>query len=616
MAGHTCSLLVLAIGAALACVAAPTAGAVTPGDAKVNATSLDATQRVDRFIVTFRDGSAERANRSDADRSLKAATARFSSQSSTRAVGAMTTSWLRRTATGSDVVRSSRKLGTAEATAFMAQLAADPAVAHVEPDTMLHAVRDLQAQRVPTDPSYAAKQWHFSDPVGGVNLPQALELSDGAGVVVAVIDTGITAHPDLDTSLAGAGYDFITDALVSGRADNGRVAGGWDTGDWTNEPLYNFICGENEPSSWHGTHVAGTVAELTDNGLGLAGVAGNAHVLPVRVLGHCGGATSDIADAVVWASGGHVDGVPDNAHPASVINMSLGGGGVCGTSDVLGVAIAGAVARGVTVVVAAGNSGADAAKFSPASCPGTVTVGATGITGKRAFYSNYGAPVALAAPGGGVYVDDDPATQTQASPNGFVWQAINAGETVPGDAAYGGYAGTSQATPHVAGTIALMLSAARQLGLADPSVGAVRTTLLTTARTFPVVPDRAVGAGILDAAAAVKAAAAGGVPLRSGALVSGQDGSAANGGVYFVDVPAGSRSLTVRSSGGTGEADLAVKRGSIPVPGGTDATWHASRPGTTDAVVIPAPAAGRYFIRLVSPTSYKGVGVFAAYVTP
>jgi serine protease len=608
MAGRTHYAIALTIGAAWACLCpmSPARASDLANAVKINATSLDTTQRVDRFIVTYRDGSAARLNASQANRSAQAAA------SATR-IPTMAASWLRRTAVGSDVLRTSRKLTPSEASAFMTQLAADPAVAHVEPDVMMHAVRDIRSDGVPSDPSYAAKQWHYADPIGGINLPAALDIADGSGVVVAVIDTGITAHPDLDTSLADAGYDFITDALVSGREQNGRVAGGWDTGDWTNEPLYNFLCGLDEASSWHGTHVAGTVAELTDNGVGLAGVAGHARVLPIRVLGHCGGATSDIADAVVWASGGHVDGVPDNAHPASVINMSLGGGGICGTSDILGVAIGDALSRGVTVVVAAGNSGADAAKFSPASCAGTVTVGATGITGKRAFYSNYGAPVTLAAPGGGIYVNDDPATQTEALPNGFVWQAINAGSTVPGDAVYGGYAGTSQATPHVAGTVALMLGASRQLGLPDPTPGIIRATLLTTARSFPASPDRSIGAGILDAGAAVNAAAVGGVPLRSGLLVASQDGAAASGGVYFVDVPPAARTLTIRIAGGTGEADLAVARGSIPTAGGAGAIWRSSRPGTADAIVIAAPPAGRYFVRLISATSYKAVSVMAAY---
>ena len=190
------------------------------------------------------------------------------------------------------------------------------------------------------------------------------------------------------------------------------MPGGWDLGDWTTDPIYtDASTGCKDPSqagdsSWHGTHVSGTIAELTNNSVGMAGVANKARVLPVRVLGHCGGYTSDIADAVTWASGGHVDGIPDNTNPVQVISMSLGGGGACSASDVTGQAISGAISRGVSVVVAAGNSNANVANYTPASCPGVIAVAVSGITGKRAFYSNYGSGVTLSAPGGGVYAND------------------------------------------------------------------------------------------------------------------------------------------------------------------------------------------------------------------
>jgi serine protease len=600
----------------LSAMAVPSLHASTLDSAvKLNTSGLSSTLKFDRFIVTYRPGSAERITPALASRSANNALRRYSAALAAHTSAAPTATWVRKMAVGADVVRVSRKLSSSEALAYMQQLAADPAVVHVEPDVMMHAVRDLQASHVPTDPEYGAQQWHYSNPVGGVNLPQALDLSDGSGVVVAVIDTGITVHPDLDTSLAADGYDFISDPLISGRPDARRVPGGWDTGDWTNEPQYQFTCGLDEASSWHGTHVAGTVSELTDNGIGLAGMAGRARVLPLRVLGHCGGSTSDIADAVVWAAGGHVDGVPDNTHPAQVINMSLGGMGTCASDDVLGAAIAGALARGTTVVVAAGNSNADASKFSPASCPGVLAVGATGITGKRAYYSNYGSTVGLAAPGGGVYLNDDPATGIQANPNGFVWQSINLGTTVPEAPGYGGYAGTSQATPHVAGTVALMLSAASQAGSGNLSPVTVRTMLTVTARAFPATPDRAIGSGILDAGAAVLAATIGGVPLKSGSLVSNQAGQVDGSVVYFIDVPAGTRTLTVRSSGGTGQTDLAVRLNAVPAVDGSNAAWRSSRPGTTDAIVIASPQAGRYFVRLMPTSAFSGVSVLAAYAS-
>ena len=156
--------------------------------------------------------------------------------------------------------------------------------------------------------------------------------------------------------------------------------------------------GADQSSSWHGTHVAGTVAAVTNNSAGVAGVAFGAKVLPVRVLGKCGGYTSDIAAGIIWASGGSVPGVPANATPARVINLSLGGSGRATRrrSD----AINSARSRGTVVVVAAGNSSDTSANFSPASCAGVITVAATDRSGARAYYSNFGAAVAVAAPGG------------------------------------------------------------------------------------------------------------------------------------------------------------------------------------------------------------------------
>ena len=162
------------------------------------------------------------------------------------------------------------------------------------------------------------------------------------------------------------------------------------------------------------------MAELTNNATGMAGVAHNARVLPVRVLGRCGGLTSDIADAIVWASGGTVAGVPANANPAEVINLSLGGSGAC--PAVYQDAINGAVSRGTTVVVAAGNSSANAANFRPANCPNVISVGATRVNGGITSYSTWGAPVDLSAPGGGGSVDGNP--------NG-VWQNWYNGLTTP-----------------------------------------------------------------------------------------------------------------------------------------------------------------------------------------
>ena len=152
------------------------------------------------------------------------------------------------------------------------------------------------------------------------------------------------------------------------------------------------------PSSWHGTHVAGTIAAVTNNAKGVAGVAFSSQVVPVRVLGVGGGYTSDIADGIIWASGGTVSGVPANANPAEVINMSLGGQSSCAATYQN--AINGAVDRGTVVVIAAGNSNMNVSNFTPANCNNVIAVAANDKEGNRASYSNYGTLIDVTAPGG------------------------------------------------------------------------------------------------------------------------------------------------------------------------------------------------------------------------
>jgi len=587
--------------------------------------------RFDRFIVTYRDGSSARTDARAATQVAGAALGRMAFTSATGArAAAPSVAHLRRLAIGSRVLKLSRPLDEREAATFLATLAADPSVRSVVPDRMKHAVKDLRADApfVPDDTYYLKDQWHMRAPDGtaetdagvpndgGSNVAGAWTLADGDGMTVAVIDTGITAHPDLDTSLADAGYDFISDAFVSGRDADGRAAGGWDTGDWTTEAPWSDSC-PNEPSSWHGTHVAGTVAELTNNALGMAGVAYKAKVLPIRVLGHCGGYDSDIADGIVWAAGGHVDGVPDNTHPAQVINMSLGGEGQCTPDDPMAQAIAAANARGTVVVVAAGNSGDDAAYYSPASCPGAITVASVGITSRLAFYSNYGKPVALAGPGGGIYANDG----TSGSPvtAGFVYQAINGGETVVGEPTYGGYAGTSQATPHVAGTVALMQSARLASGQALMKPAAVLAALKQTAHK-PKVPfpqATPAGAGILDASAAVQLAVLGDSytpELTNGSLLTSVVSYAGTSLYYRIDVPAGARSLVMRTFGGSGDVTLQVRVGDRPADGTYD--YQSAHTGNAESVVLARPAAGTYFLRVLGVKDAQNLSVQASFVAP
>ena len=515
--------------AALVIALTSAAGVRAARAAKVDASSVQLGQRYDRFIITYRRGSIDRRDHKAAVRQLDTVLAGMMRRRRglrPLPLAVLTAHYVRRLATGDDLVTISRSLSASAATSLMHQIAVNPAVVHIEPDVMRHLV-DVRpvgsytvayassshartdprsrcrvfpmslwcAFGIPNDPMYP-QQWNLYNPVSGVNMPHAYKAADGAGITVAVVDTGITRHPDLDTSLADAGYDFTSISGVSGRETDGRVSGGWDPGDW------GFF-----PSSWHGTHVAGTIAEKVNNGIGLAGMAYKARLLPVRVMGHFGGLDSDIADGIVWAAGGDVPGVPKNQHPAQVINLSLGGPGDCKANNVEGKAIIKAIKLGATVVVAAGNSTVDVSQFNPANCPGVIAVAAIGVTGRRAYYSNYGPGITIAAPGGGIYRNDD-IFQDQDDVRGFVWSTSNAGTTVPTTPSYAGKAGTSQAAPHVTATIALLLSAEKAAGRKLSTPAQIRQILTTSARPFPQTPDHPIGAGIVDARAAIDRALA------------------------------------------------------------------------------------------------------------
>lgn len=144
-----------------------------------------------------------------------------------------------------------------------------------------------------------SEQWGFGTTASGINVRPAWDTATGTGVVVAVIDTGITSHPDLNANVL-PGYDFISDAARA-RDNNGRDSNAADQGDWRTANQCGTAAAAN--SSWHGTHVAGTIAAVTNNSTGVAGTAFNARIVPIRALGLCGGSSSDIADAIVWASG-------------------------------------------------------------------------------------------------------------------------------------------------------------------------------------------------------------------------------------------------------------------------------------------------------------------------
>ncbi|BCX02888.1 MAG: hypothetical protein KatS3mg053_0826 [Candidatus Roseilinea sp.] len=339
----------------------------------------------------------------------------------------------------------------------------------------------------PNDSLYG-QQWHYVAPAPGnygANLPAAWDITTGAAsLVVSVIDTGILFdHPDL-AGRTVPGYDFITNVFIANDG-NGRDPDASDPGDWSTS---SDPCGAS-PSSWHGTHVAGTIGAATNNSTGVAGINWVSKILPVRALGRCGGTDADIIDGMRWSAGLSVPGVPANANPARVINMSLGGSGSC--TSALQNAVNAVIDAGSALVVAAGNSNAPAIGFAPGNCNNVITVAATNRNGNKATYSNYGSIVEISAPGG-------------ESGSDGVLSTLNAGTTTPAAHNYMFYKGTSMAAPHVAGIVSLMLSVN---ALLTPEQ--VLSLLQTTATPFPsgsTCNTTNCGAGIVNAAAAVQAA--------------------------------------------------------------------------------------------------------------
>ncbi|MES2884547.1 MAG: S8 family peptidase [Pseudomonadota bacterium] len=494
---------------------------------------------------------------------------------------------LRTLAVGGDLLKLDRSIDPAELKALMAEVAADPRVEYVEEDRLLtHSL-------TPNDSRYS-EQWSYYESTGGMNAAQAWDQTTGAGVVVAVLDTGYRPHADLAANIVG-GYDFISTADI-GNDGNGRDSDAKDPGDW----IVANECGTGSAasnSSWHGTHVAGTIAAVTNNGSGVAGVAYGAKVVPLRVLGKCGGYTSDISDAIVWASGGTVSGVPANANPAKVINLSLGGSGACSTTTQG--AINSARSRNATVVVAAGNENQNASNSNPANCTGVISVAAVNRSGGRAYYSNFGNVVDLAAPGG---------AQNSATDANGILSTLNAGTTVPGADSYAFFQGTSMATPHVAGAAALLYAV-------KPAItpDEVESTLKSTVRAFPATCSGC-GVGIINANAAVTAAKGGGggtggtcptgyTSYTGSFTASGQSLYAPNSSGAR-PVRNGSYLATMAGPAGT-DFDLYLQRRS-----GTSGSWTqvaASEGSTSSESINYASGSTSYFYRWRA-YSYSGTG--------
>jgi serine protease len=418
----------------------------------------------------------------------------------------------------------------------LARLRADPDVEYAEAD----ARRYIHA--APNDPLYplvspaSSGQWYEqNDPStpAAVNAVAAWAITTGdPNLVIADLDTGVRFdHPDLLTGSSGrllAGYDFITDPVVANDGD-GRDADASDPGDWVTETdiqnLPEFKNCTVSSSSWHGTRTAGILGALTNNKTGIAGMTWQDQILPVRVLGKCGGVDSDIIAGMLWAAGIHVDGVPDNTTPARIINMSLGGTGACPSS--YADAITQVTALGVLVVVSAGNEGGPV--DTPANCAGVAGVAGIRQAGTKVGFSSLGPEIALAAPAGNCVNT----TITSTAPCEYsIETTVNTGSTTPSTNSYTDQVanpnlGTSFSAPIVSGIGALMLAANSKLNSCQlisrlkegstpfPQTSTTTTTMchvpassddLQTVECICTADDQTCGTGMANALGAVNAA--------------------------------------------------------------------------------------------------------------
>lgn len=401
--------------------------------------------------------------------------------------------------------------------ALAARLSQEADVEYAIPDR-LRTIRSL-----PNDPLFSGQWYLQATEAASTHATEAWNRTTGSSnIVVAVVDTGVRFdHPDLFAKLL-PGYDFISDAPNAGDGD-GRDVDASDPGDFisaadTEDPNLQAECGSGlvpYNSSWHGTRVAGIVGAAGNNSAGITGTSWGAKILPVRVLGKCGGFDSDIIAGMRWAAGLSVPGVPNNPNPAKIINLSLGGSGSC--TSAYADTIAELAGQGALVVAAAGNETGPVG--APGNCAGVLAVAGVRHVGTKVGYSSFGPEVSVSAPAGNCVNSFGPCLYS-------IDTATNLGATSPAANGYtDGYnynVGTSFSAPQAAGVAALMLSLNQALTPAG-----IIARIKQSARAFPTentlstCPNVATsgdtagqcncttatcGAGILDAAAAVAAA--------------------------------------------------------------------------------------------------------------
>lgn len=392
---------------------------------------------------------------------------------------------LRQTRQGSYVVRLPRAVALTEAKQLADQLAlTNPEILFVEPDRIVRPF----AERPNLTTQLTRPDFHYWD--AALHLTQAWAITQGApSIRIGVVDSGFTRHRSL--SRTAPGYDFVAQIGESGVQDQGRDADAADSGDFVtaNDLAPGGILAGRQgcevgASSWHGTSVAGLIAGDRDDALGVTGVMQHGVVTPLRALWKCGGYLSDVVDALLWAAGVTVPGVPSNPAPVQVINVSLGYAGACSQFEAS--AFKQIDEKGVTVVVAAGNDGGDSMNIAPANCPRVIAVASSDAQGDLASYSNRGVNIAIMAPGGVA---------------GTPLQLLSdLGATSPqGDTIVHGQ-GTSFAASWVSGTVGLMLAV-------NPTLrrDGIWQMLLYSAKPNAACSG-ACGGGVLDIARAVKLA--------------------------------------------------------------------------------------------------------------